>query len=224
MKSATNPDGIEPAEVQRYFIQHGHYTAGTATQYAPSLLTGQSRHKHLAKGLPIGKRMHSAPVVQLSDAKPVHLGHLAKADGRWRLFAFGDRQDPSAPSSRISALCEHLSHAPQSPLRRYTPANADIDAVIDVRAVFQQGHRTLKIEAMPALLLPAKGRYGLRDYEKMVCADLKSGNDIFDMRGIDRDNGCLIVVRPDQYVAHVLPLDGYAELSAFFDAFMLPQN
>ena len=224
LKSATNPDGIEPAEVQRYFIQHGHYTAGTATQYAPSLLTGQSRHKHLAKGLPIGKRMHSAPVVQLSDAKPVHLGHLAKADGRWRLFAFGDRQDPSAPSSRISALCEHLSHAPQSPLRRYTPANADIDAVIDVRAVFQQGHRTLKIEAMPALLLPAKGRYGLRDYEKMVCADLKSGNDIFDMRGIDRDNGCLIVVRPDQYVAHVLPLDGYAELSAFFDAFMLPQN
>ena len=29
------------------------------------------------------------------------------------------------------------------------------------------------------------------------------------MRGIDRERGCMVVVRPDQYVAHVLPLDGY---------------
>ena len=33
----------------------------------------------------------------------------------------------------------------------------------------------------------------------------------------------MIVVRPDQYVAHVLPLDAFAELAAFFDRFMLPQ-
>jgi phenol 2-monooxygenase len=94
--------------------------------------------------------------------------------------------------------------------------------VIDVRAVFQQGHRDLKLEAMPHFLLPEKGRYGLRDYEKMFCPDLKSGNDIFDMRGIDRARGCMVVVRPDQYVAHVLPLDAHAELAAFFDGFMLP--
>ena len=52
--------------------------------------------------------------------------------------------------------------------------------MIDVRAVFQQDHRELAIEAMPSLLLPRKGRYGLLDYEKMFCPDLKSGNDIFD--------------------------------------------
>jgi phenol 2-monooxygenase (NADPH) len=28
-------------------------------------------------------------------------------------------------------------------------------------------------------------------------------------------------VRPDQYVAHVLPLDAHAELAAFFDGFMV---
>jgi hypothetical protein len=37
---------------------------------------------------------------------------------------------------------------------------------------------------MPALLLPHKGRYGLQDYEKIFCADLKSGHDIFDTRAI----------------------------------------
>ena len=96
--------------------------------------------------------------------------------------------------------------------------------MIDVRAVFQQAHRELAIEAMPALLLPQKGRYGLRDYEKMFCADIKGGNDIFAMRGIDRQAGCMVVVRPDQYVAHVLPLDGYKQLASFFDGFMLPQS
>ena len=40
--------------------------------------------------------------------------------------------------------------------------------------------------------------------------------DIYDMRGIHRERGCLIVVRPDQYVANVLPLDAREELSAFF--------
>jgi phenol 2-monooxygenase (NADPH) len=96
--------------------------------------------------------------------------------------------------------------------------------VIDFRAVFQQFHRELAIEAMPGLLLPRKGRYGLRDYEKMFCADIKGGNDIFGMRGVDREAGCLVVVRPDQYVAHVLPLDGYKQLASFFDGFMLPQS
>jgi hypothetical protein len=27
-------------------------------------------------------------------------------------------------------------------------------------------------------------------------------------------------VRPDQYMAHVLPFDGYGELAAYFDGFM----
>jgi phenol 2-monooxygenase (NADPH) len=93
--------------------------------------------------------------------------------------------------------------------------------VIDVRAIFQQGHRELEIAAMPAFLLSAKGRYNLRDYKKMLCSDLKSGNDIFDLRRIDRDSGCVLIVRPDQYVAHVLPLDAHEDLAAFFEGVMV---
>ena len=47
------------------------------------------------------------------------------------------------------------------------------------------------------------------------------GHDIFAMRGIDRKAGCMVVVRPDQYVANVLPLDDFARLASYFDAFML---
>jgi phenol 2-monooxygenase len=44
--------------------------------------------------------------------------------------------------------------------------------------------------------------------------------DIFDLRRIDRGSGALVVVRPDQYVALTLPLDGYDELDGFFARFM----
>lgn len=211
---------IDPAEFQKYFEQHLRFTAGTATHYTPSLITAEPVHQQLATGFTVGMRFHSAPVVRLADAKTVHLGHTVKADGRWRLFAFANAEDPAEPSSKIRALCTFLASSAHSPVRKYTAPDGDIDSVIDVRAVFQQGHRDLAIEAMPAFLLPQKGRYGLRDYEKMFCPDLKNGTDIFDLRGIDRVSGCVVVVRPDQYIAHVLPLDAHGELAAFFDRFM----
>ena len=40
------------------------------------------------------------------------------------------------------------------------------------------------------------------------------------LRGIDRQRGALVVVRPDQYVAQVLPLGDHAALSAYFESFM----
>ncbi|MBW7968372.1 FAD-binding monooxygenase [Bradyrhizobium sp. BR 10289] len=224
LASAAKTGGADAARTQDYFVRHGRYTAGTATHYRPSVLTGTASHQHLAQGLVIGKRFHSAPVIRLGDAKPVHLGHAAQADGRFRLYAFSPAENPAASGSAIRALCNFLVEARESPVRRYTPAGADIDSVIDLRAVFQQDHRELAIEAMPPLLLPRKGRYGLLDYEKMFCPDLKSGYDVFTMRGIGRKAGCMVVVRPDQYVASVLPLDDFAALASYFDAFMLPAN
>ncbi|MET4068579.1 phenol 2-monooxygenase [Bradyrhizobium sp. S3.2.6] len=224
LASAAKAGGADAAKTQDYFVRHGRYTAGTATHYTPSILTGAASHQHLAQGLVVGSRFHSAPVIRLGDAKPVHLGHAADADGRFRIYAFSGAEDPAAAGSAIRALCNFLAEARESPLRRYTPAGADIDAVIDLRAVFQQDHRALAIEAMPTLLLPRKGRYGLLDYEKMFCPDLKSGHDVFEMRGIDRKAGCMVVVRPDQYVAQVLPLDDFAALAGYFDAFMLQVN
>jgi len=146
----------------------------------------------------------------------VQLGHAARADGAWRIYAFAD-----ASGRRLGKLTDFLAESANSPIRRFTPAGADIDSVIDVRAVFQQGHRDLKVEELPSILLPRKGRFGLIDYEKVYCPDLKSGPDIFDLRGIDREQGAIVVVRPDQYVSNVLPLDALDELTAFFGGFLL---
>jgi phenol 2-monooxygenase (NADPH) len=204
----------DPEMFQRYFIAQGRFTAGVATAYAPSMITGQATFQDLAAGFPVGMRFHSAPVVRLADAKRLQLGHVARADGAWRIYMFADHKDPTGEDSRARELCEFLASA-ASPIRRFTPAGAEPDSVIDVRAIFQQGHRELTVSEMPAVLLPSKGKFGLVDYEKMFCPDPDS-DDVFELRAVNREAGCVVLVRPDQYVAHVLPLDRHEALTAFF--------
>lgn len=211
----------EQPKFQQYFIRHGRYTAGMSVTYQPSALTGQATSQELATGFPIGARFHSAPVIRLADAKPMELGHTVTADARWRVFAFCPAENPMAEGSAIRRLCDALYSAPTSLVARFTPRGTDVDAVIDLRAVFQQSSHNLALEKLPAALLPARGKLGLRDYEKIFCADLSADRDIFDLRGIDRTRGCLVIVRPDQYVAHVLPFDAHDQLAAFFAGFMI---
>jgi phenol 2-monooxygenase len=207
-------DGLP--RVARAFVANLPFTCGLTIQYEPSALTGPGTHQPLATGFEIGKRFHSAPVVRLADAKPMQLGHCIDADARFRLFLFAPAGDAGHPGGAVATLCDWLENDPASPVRRHTAREEDIDAVIDVRAVFQQGFRALEFAAMPRLLRPPVGRYGLSDYEKVFCADGQRGEDLFDTRGIDRAAGCLVVVRPDQYVGHVLPLTARDELAAYF--------
>ncbi|MBP9147736.1 MAG: FAD-dependent monooxygenase [Rhodoferax sp.] len=209
-------DGLEEPRIIRQFKKNLEFTGGIAVKYDPSTLFAAGLHQALASGLEIGRRFHSAPVVRLCDARQMQLGHVAEADARWRLYAFAGRGDNANPGSAIHKLASWLEQDAQSPVVRHTRAGEDIDAVIDLRAVFQQTFDQLAYEDMPSLLKPRTGALGLQDHEKVFCVDHKGAGNIFDMRGINREHGCIVVVRPDQYVAHVLPLDGFDALAAFF--------
>jgi phenol 2-monooxygenase len=178
------------------------------------MITAQPTFQQLAGGFVVGTRFHSAPVIRLADAKRLQLGHVARADGAWRLYIFADKSDPTVAGSSARGLCEFLG-SDASPLQRFTPPGAEPDSVIDVRAIFQQGHRDLAIDQMPSVLLPRKGTFGVIDYQKMFCPD-PGGDDIFELREVNRETGCVVVVRPDQYVSHVLGLHAHEELAEFF--------
>lgn len=209
-------DGTEEPRIIRQFKANLEFTGGTAVKYDTSTLFAPPTHQTLAQGEEIGRRFHSAPVVRLSDAKQMQLGHAAEADARWRIYAFAGQADSSNPGSAIHKLADWLETDPKSPVVKHTRQGEDIDAVIDVRAVFQQTFDQLAYEHMPSLLKPRTGQLGLQDHEKIFCVDHKGAGDIYDMRGIDRERGCMIVVRPDQYIANVLPLDGFEALSSYF--------
>jgi phenol 2-monooxygenase len=205
--------GIDPEEFRRYFVKHGGYTAGVVTRYQPSMITAPGEFQHLSAGFPVGMRFHSAPVIRFADSKPMQLGHVALADGAWRLYIFADQPDPAEPGSRAAALCRFLA-SDDSPLTRFTPPDANPDSVIDVRAIFQQDHRDIRLERMPPVLVPRKGTFGLIDYEKVFCPDPDAG-DIFALRSVNRETGCMVLVRPDQYVSDILPLEAHKRLGDF---------
>jgi len=208
------------ADIEKFMARQNGFVSGTSIEYNPSYICMGAENQQLASGLKIGQRFHSAEAIRVADGRREHLGHLNKADGRWRIFIFGNKQNPGESSSDAYQLVEFLATADSSPVKRYTPAGADIDSVLDVYAVFQQAD--LSIENMHEFLWPAKGIYGLRDYEKVFHAE--SGNDVFEQRGINREQGCMVVVRPDQHIGHILALDEHEKLAEFFDTFMIPAD
>ena len=149
-------------------------------------------------------------MTRVGDGNVVHLGHHARADGRWRVYAFAD---PDAAALRTWA---EWAASADSPLVRFTPAGADVDAVFDVKVVYPQPYDEVDLLAVPKVFRPRTGPLGLMDWEKVYAAGPGAWNsvDIFAERGID-PRGAVVVVRPDQYVAAVLPLDAPAELDAF---------
>ncbi|MFN7711080.1 MAG: FAD-dependent monooxygenase [Curvibacter sp.] len=215
-------EGLEEPRIIRNFKQNLEFTGGLAVHYDPSALIGPATWQALASGQTIGKRFHSAPVVRVADAMQMQLGHVAEADARWRLYAFAGQGDSGQAGAPLRQLADWLQTHPDSPVVKHTRKGEDIDAVIDVRAIFQQTFVQLAYDQMPALLKPRTGQLGLQDFEKVFCVDHKGLGDIYAMRGINRAQGCMIVVRPDQYVAHVLPLDARRELSEFFAGVLLP--
>ncbi|MEV4128651.1 FAD-binding monooxygenase [Nocardia sp. NPDC049707] len=210
---ATKPEELEdPTQLEEFYVKTAEFPAGFMTQYAPSMLVAAATHQEIATGFPVGKRFKSNVVTRVCDANPKHLGHHATADGRWRLYIFADAPAAGEPS-RTTELAEWLRTAPASPLLAHTPEGADIDSWFDVKVIYQQDHTGVDLGTVPAVFLPKVGPFQVTDYEKVYAAD--PADDIFVARGVSRD-GAVVVVRPDQYVAHVLPLDAMDELAAFF--------
>jgi len=221
---ARKPEEIsDPQELANYYLGTAEFPSGFMTQYGRSTITGDAVHQELASGFPIGKRFKSSEVSFVCDGNVVHLGHHAKADGRWRIYVFADA--PAAgEDSALESWAEWMSSAPDSPLLRFTPAGADIDAVFDVKAIYQQPHDEIDITRAPEVFRPKTGPLGLMDWEKVFAAG-PSGwcrTDIFEERGISRD-GAVVIVRPDMYVSNVLPLGATDELAEFFRGAMLPR-
>ena len=214
---AMRPEDMDdPSELERFYVSTAEFPAGFMTQYTPSAITAGSAHQQLATGFPIGKRFKSAIVRRVCDANDLHIGHLAFADGRWRIYVFADAAS-AGERSAVAEFAEWLAAGADSPVVAHTPEGADVDEWFDVKVIYQQDHTGVDINKVPSAFKPLKQPFGLVDYNNVFATERE--RDVFDLREIDR-GGAVVVVRPDQYVANVLPLGATAELAAFFDANM----
>ena len=209
---AAKPEELESTTaLEDFYVKTAEFPAGFMTEYPVSLLRGEAAHQDLATGFPLGKRFKAHPVKRVCDTNPKYLGHQHTADGRWRIYAFADSAVSSAQDSTLRAWAEWMASA-ESPVRRFTPEGKDLDALFDLHVVYQQPHEEVELMRTPSIFRPQVGEFQISNLNKVWGVDPE--DDIFEARGLSRD-GVVVVVRPDQYVAHVLPLTATAELSDF---------
>ncbi|MDR2256041.1 MAG: FAD-dependent monooxygenase [Arthrobacter sp.] len=212
---AKRPEDFEsPTELEDFYVRTAEFPAGFMTEYQPSITTASKEHQELATGYTVGKRFKSYQVSRRAEGNTVELGHLAEADGRWRIYVFADAPKAGEVSG-VSRLGEWLANDPASPL-----VGADLGGRLrrewfDAKVIYQQPHLEFELRDAPEAFRPNYGKYGVMQYEN-VFGTAPEG-DIFEARGISRD-GAIVVVRPDQYVSAVLPLSATDELGAFFEA------
>ncbi len=257
---ATKPEDLEdPSYLEDFYVKTAEFPAGFMTEYQPSMITGGTEHQCLATGFPVGKRFKSAQVSRVSDGNPLHLGHQAVADGRWRIYVFADAAqqpldagatvvdaanvaapegavaggDPATPTTQAPdpasrdlaaaapaahALGDWLGTSPDSPVVAHTAGfgrTADEDALFDLRVIYPRSHHDIDINQVPQIFKPKVGPFGLHTWEKVYAEHPHES--IFQAPGI-RAEGAVVVVRPDQYVAAVLPLSVHDGLAEFYRA------
>lgn len=189
----------DPEAIEKYYVAAEEFAAGMMTQYSDNMITGDTAHQDLATGFPVGKRFKSFEVMRRCDAYPMHLGHQHVADGRYRIYAFAD-----APVAGAESKLTAWAQAMEEIVADFTPAELDENAYMDIKAIYQQGHHDYEILDAPRLFRPLNGKFKVPNWENVFNAI--PGKDIFDGRGISRE-GAVVIVRPDQYVGAVLPLD-----------------
>jgi phenol 2-monooxygenase len=211
---AMRPEDLaDPSELEEFYVRTAEFPAGFMTEYAPSMITAEATYQELAAGYGIGKRFRSAPVMRVCDGNPIHLGHHARADGRWRIYVFADAD------GEVVRLADWLRSDPASPLQS-VPDGLDFDVWFDLKVVYQELHNDIDIASVPRVFLPETGPFRLLDYEKVYAVD--PHDDIFEARGVSRA-GAIVIVRPDQYVANVLPLTDTHGLAEFFQRLSLSE-
>ena len=208
----------DPSELERHYVATMEFSAGFMTQYTESPITLSTEYQDLAPGFPVGKRFKSAEVIRRADNRWRHLGHLHEADGRWRVYVFADSAAPTKHGTVTAEFADWWANDPASPRLRFTPHDGDDDAVFDTKVIYQQDYTTFDPSEVPAAFKPVKVPYGLVDINQIFASG--HGRDIHRDRGISRD-GAIVIVRPDMYVAGVLPLSSRTELTTFFAQHML---
>ena len=164
-KDPSRPElgGVDPAELQAYFVKSGRYTAGVATHYPPTtVLTAEATHQAPRRGLhdrhalPLGARR--APRRRQADAARPRRPCRRRAGAS---TPSPTRADSGCASSRTSSRSRRIRRSAAS-----RPTGARHRQRHRRSRGLPAGHRDLKVEDLPSILLPRKGRFGLIDYEK----------------------------------------------------------
>ncbi|KAF5972880.1 phenol 2-monooxygenase [Fusarium coicis] len=207
-------NGITAKDFHDKFVETGRYTAGMATKYKPSILTSVDENDNsVALGLTVGMRFPSAPVVRLSDTKPMQLNRNLAADGRWHVLIFCSGDFARKGLHEAATELSNLNGI-------FTPAGESADEVFSHTLLIKAERKTIEMGQLPEVFFPHTGPYNLRNVHRVFVDDtnpyMLGCGQAFSKYGIKAEQGAIVVVRPDLYTARILSLSQITELFTFF--------
>jgi phenol 2-monooxygenase len=181
--------------------------------------------QELASNIKIGMRMPSFKVLNQSDARPWHFQERLKSDGRWRVVVFAGDVSDAKQMSRVQHLGASLA-SPKSFIPRFTPPVKPIDAVIEALVIHSAPRTSVDIFDFPEIFHPFDKRDGW-DYMKIYVDDQsyhEGHGQAYRKYGVDPKEGCVVILRPDQYVGFVGSLEDVEALDHYFSGFMVAHS
>ncbi|XEV03040.1 hypothetical protein FSHL1_008327 [Fusarium sambucinum] len=251
-KDVMDEEGVSMEEFKDAFEKGNMFASGLSVNYGPSNIVAKAgdplaqadgtkvvsppgislteetfaKKQALATGIPVGMRFNSYKVLNQACARPYHFQERLEADGRFRIVLFaGDILD-SAQKARVEEFCNHLDQ-PNSFLHRATPDGQKVDSVIEVLTIHSSKRwDTDIIRDFPSILRPWDEQTGY-DYEKVHVDDVsyhEGYGNAYENYGVDKTRGCVVVVRPDQYVGWLGDLEDFGDLSDYFKGCLLMKD
>lgn len=210
LESFTRRD-ITHQEFLEAYLAGQRFTTGIQIQYPPSLIV-TAKHLHapshpLATNLAPGKRLPDFQMVNQSDAVPIQAYHRFTSDGRFRLLVFPGDISQALAFGRFSRLGDWLtSHLPPS-------SGLEIITI--------HGARRADVELMdlhPAFR-PWSDEEGWNYWTVYADDDSyhKGHGHVYERCEISKEDGVLVLLRPDGYISLIASFDETHELIDFFD-------
>lgn len=164
--------------------------------------------------------MPSVKVLNQSDARPWHFQELLPSNGRWRIVVFAGDISKPAQKEKLNNVGVAFDDK-RSCLRKFTPSGARYDEVFEILTVHSAPRTETTIFDFPKVFSPYDELDGW-DYSKILVDDQsyhEGHGKMYETFGIS-DNGCIVILRPDQYVSYVGSLEDVDSVNTFFSGFM----
>lgn len=236
-KDVMDAEGVNMDEFKAAFLKGNLFASGLIVNYGPNSLVAKAgeddgsnsatvvsadvfaKTQALATGLPVGMRFNSFKVINQADARPWHFQEKLKSNGQFRVVLFAGNILSATQKKRVEKFCEALG-APANFLHAATPAGSPLDSVIDVLTIHSAKRtETDLLKDFPEILHPFDPHTGW-DYDRVFVDDAsyhEGFGDAYKNYGVDKERGCVVAVRPDQYVGWVGDVEDFDGLQKYFE-------
>ena len=222
-------------EFKSVFLKGAMFASGLSVKYDSNILIAEDKTAAMngdatngeesATKIKLGMRFPSAQVLNQSSARPWQFAHFLRSDGRFRVVLFAGNIQKHEQLEKLKRFCDKLA-SPESFLFRVTPLGKRIDSTIEVLTIHSGPRTGIELLDLPEILHPFDEKTGW-DYDKVFVDDVsyhEGYGDAYAKYGVDKERGCVVIVRPDQHVAWIGRLEDVEAIEAYFSLVLLPQR